>query len=249
MPRFSFPVRVASAGITALLAAGVVGCTGTSPQAEESPSPSATSSPLRQEKLTPRQRLRQLAALAPPTFDAQYRLRGKGPRPDAKVRMRTKGDRFRLEVQRGRSTALLVNGRSGVVSCEIEDRKEGKSDKSCFLVSKSPKKLPKLFDPQIQRLFRSTTRMLAGKGVELKVKQARGWRAPRGLGDAECYMVRGKKVEDGTYCYVATPGKRIGILARAVFPSGRLELRDVKQVRNDDFLRPPVRPTPLPTQG
>jgi hypothetical protein len=163
--------------------------------------------------------------------------------------MRAKGERFRLDVTRGRSTAVLVNGPRGVISCQIIQPKKGRADKSCFLVAKSPKGLPDLFDPEVQRLFRSATRTISAGDKKLIVKDAGTWRAPGDLGPSECFAVKGKNVEDGTYCYLAKPAPTIGLLARAIFPSGKLELRDVKNVRREGLFRPPVRPTPLPTQG
>jgi len=228
----------------------IAGCTDSGPDAAATPSPTSPSASTPTEKpLTPRQRLRQLAALAPQAFDASYHLQGRGPRPDAAVRMRTKGDHFRLDVRQGHSTAVLVNVHRGVVSCQVVDKKKGHSDKTCFLVSHKPKGLPDLFDPEVQRLFRSTTRYLSGKDQGAVIKKDGKWRAPHHLGVAECYKVKGKNVDTGTYCYIATPGPHIGLLARADFPSGTLEIRDVKRVLNKHLFKPPVHPTPLPTQG
>ncbi len=108
-------------------ALGLTGCTGSEPE-EAAPTPSASRSadPIPSpEPLSAGERAQQLTALGPEQFDARYRLTGKGPRPDATVRMRAKGDRFRLDVTRGRSTAVLVNGPRGVISCQILDQQEG----------------------------------------------------------------------------------------------------------------------------
>ena len=163
--------------------------------------------------------------------------------------MRVKGERFRLDVVQGRTTAVLVNGPRGVISCQIVDPKKGRTDKACFLVAKSPGALPELFDPEVQRLFRNTSRIIAGGGKQLTVKRAQPWRAPGGLGPSECFVVKSKDIDDGIYCYLSRPAPTIGLLARAVFPSGRLELRDVSDVRREGLFRPPVRPTPLPADG
>ncbi|MCZ3389454.1 MAG: hypothetical protein LH645_10145 [Actinomycetia bacterium] len=229
----------------------LAGCTGSEPQeATPSASPTRPADPIpSREPLTAGERAQQLTALSPEQFDLTYRLTGKGPRPDAKVRMRAKGERFRLDVTRGRSTAVLVNGPRGVVSCQILQPKKGRADKSCFLVAKSPKGLPNLFDPEVQRLFRSATRTISAGRKQLAVKDAGVWRAPRGLGPAECFAVKGKGLDDGTYCYLSKPAPTIGLLARAVFPSGKLELREVKNVRLQGLFRPPVQPTPLPARG
>jgi hypothetical protein len=162
--------------------------------------------------------------------------------------MRVKGQLFRLDVVQGRRTAVLVNAPRGVISCQIVRPQTGRADKACFLVAKSPKALPELFDPEVQRLFRNTTRVIAA-GKQVTVKRAGTWRAPGGLGPSECFAVKSKDIDNGTYCYLSKPAPTIGLLARVVFPSGNLELREVKNVRREGLFRPPVRPTPLPTDG
>lgn len=252
MPSYSGVMKIWPA--TALLmvsALSLVGCTGS-----ESDEPAATPSTTRSadpspsaEPLTAGERAQQLTALRPEQFDARYRLTAKGPRPDASVRMRTKGERFRLDVTRGRSTAILVNAARGVIACQIRRPKEGRAAKTCFLVAKSPKGLPELFDPSVQRLFRSATTAISAGGKQLTVKRAGDWQAPKKLGPSECFSVKGKDVPNGTYCYLSRPSPTIGLLARAQFQSGQLELRDVKKVRREGVFRPPVRPTPLPAEG
>ena len=212
--------------------------------ASDTPVATAATTP---KELTPRQRVTQLTALSPQNFDALYRLDSRAKRPDAKVRMRAKGDKFRLDVQERRTTAVLFTGPKGVVSCQVERSRKGKiSSRTCFLVAKTPRGLPELFDPQVQRLFRSVTDRLSRYRNGLTVHRADNWRAPAPLGVAECFRVRGPRVDRGSYCYLAKPGPRIGLLARVEFPSGNLSIRKVyRSVRIDDF-RPPVRPTPLP---
>jgi hypothetical protein len=198
-------------------------------------------------ELTPRERVAQLTALAPQNFDAIYRLDSKGKRPDANIRMRAKGEKFRLDVQEGRTTAALFTSPKGVVSCQVErSKKEKITGRSCFRVAKSPGGLPRLFDPQVQRLFRRATVLLSRYRNDLRVKAADSWKAPGSLGKAECFRASGPKIDAGTYCYLAKPGPRIGLLAHVEFPSGALSIRKVyRSVHIDDF-RPPVRPTPLP---
>lgn len=240
------------AAVSCLLASVVIlaGCTADEP----GPAPTAAADPTAQTQPTPKplsaeQRAQQLTALSPEQFDALYRLTSKGPRPDAKVRMQAKGDRFRLDVMRGRTTAVLVNARGGVVACQVFRPKKGRADKACFLVAKTPKRLPRLFDPQVQHLFRSTTRVLSRGSKGLKVHRKGTWKAPNGLGPSECFTVKGPAVDNGTYCYLSRPGPTIGLLARATFPSGRLEIRTVQKVRREGLFQPPVRPTPIPTGG
>jgi hypothetical protein len=189
----------------------------------------------------------QLTALAPDSFDALYRLDSRGKRPDAKIRMRVKGDKFRLDVQEHRTTAVLFTSPRGIVSCQVERSKKGKiTGRSCFLVAKSAGAIPKLFDPQVHRLFRDATTQLSHYRNDLTVRPAGSWKAPAPLGKAECFRARGPKIDPGTYCYLAEPGPRIGLLAHVEFPSGELSIRKVYRSVHIDNFRPPVRPTPLP---
>jgi hypothetical protein len=212
-----------------------------------SASPTTQPAPERTE-LTARQRAQQLNALAPPSFDAEYLLRSKGKRPDARVRMRTSGDRFRLDITHGRRTAMLTYVPRGVISCQVVQPRD-KNDRrrrSCFLVSHKLGGLPDLFDPEVQRLFGSTKRALTMSRSAVTVKRAGTWHAHHGLGPAECFDIKGKDVDPGTYCYLSRPGPTIGMLARATFPSGALEIRDVNKVKRTNVFKPPVKPTPLP---
>jgi hypothetical protein len=238
--------------VAALVTSGLIvlaGCTDSPPP--EGPATSAAesraSATATEQTLSAKQRATQLSALAPSVFDATYRLQTRGKkRPDAKVQMRAKGERFRLDVQQGRSTAVLFTSRRGVVSCQIRDVKEGKNERACFLVAKQPKGLPALFDPQVQRLFRSTTERLSRNRNGLTVTRAKTWQAPKPYGPAECFDVRGPDVDRGTYCYLSSPSRYIGLLARVKFPSGALELRSVNRSIRPETFQPPVRPTPLP---
>lgn len=238
------------AGVVSALV--LTGCTTDEPAVTASPTPSPTASTTPPpDELTAQQRAQQLAALAPSTFKATYRLTTRRNLPNATVVMRVQGERFRLDLTRGRTTSVLAYGRRGVFSCQIKEPRQTKDriERTCFLVAKTPRTLPPLFDPGLQRLFRSTTETLSRGGRQVTVRRDGTWTAPRGLGVAECFTVRGADVERGTYCYLAEPGPYIGLLARAVFPSGRLELRQVSRAIRDGAFRPPVRPTPLPTAG
>jgi hypothetical protein len=228
----------------------LTGCTASEPEPAASPTPSpSVSATLKPQELTAAERAQQLSALAPDRFQASYRLTTRQNLPDAKVLMRVLGERFRLDLTRGRTTAVLAYGRRGVVSCRIRQpkTKNDRVERTCFLVARTPRQLPPLFDPGIQRLFRTTTLALARGGKQVTVRRDGTWKAPHGLGVAECFAVRGERVRRGTYCYLAEPGPNIGLLARAVFPSGTLELRDVSGSLRKGAFRPPVRPTPLPT--
>jgi len=235
----------------AVLSCGVLvlsACTDSAPSAGPATSaaaPEPSSSPTKPE-LSAAQRATQLTALAPPVYDAIYHLQTRGKRPDAKVQMRAKRDRFRLDVEQGRTTAVLFTSHHGVVSCQVEDAKKGKNRRSCFLVANQPKALPDLFDPQVQRLFRGTTARISRNRNGLTIKNAKPWQAPKPYGRAECFEVRGPNVDRGTYCYLAKPGPLIGLLARVKFPSGTLSLRTVNRSVRPEAFQPPVRPTPLP---
>jgi len=212
--------------------------------ASSTPPTPATSAPA---ELTPRERVSQLTALAPESFDARYRLDSRGKRRDAKIRMRVKGDKFRLDVEEHRTTAVLFTSPRGIVSCQVERSKKGKiTGRSCFLVAKSAEGIPKLFDPQVHQLFRNVTTQLSHYRNDLTVRPTDSWHAPAPLGRAECFQARGPKIDPGTYCYLAEPGPRIGLLAHVEFPSGELSIRKVYRSVHIDNFHPPVRPTPLP---
>lgn len=240
---------LAAALATSLLLAS---CTDSEPPAPPSaqPSTSLSATPTKKE-LTAEQRASQLTALAPTTFDATYRLTSKGKnRPDPKVRIQTDERRFRLDLQQGRATSVLLTGGRGVISCRIEEpaKKSDRKAKSkvCYLVSGGLPGVPGLFDPELQRLFRSVRTEIARGSKSLKVKEAKPWKAPKPLGQAECFVVRGKGVETGTYCFLADPGPFIGLLARVAFPSGNLSIREVNRVVRKGTFSAPARPTPLP---
>lgn len=239
-------IRLSAAAVCGLLV--LTSCTDSAPpDGPQVATSSSTAAPTpTSRELSDKERATQLAALAPELFDATYKLESRGKRPDAMVEMRAKGDRFRLDVTQRRESAVLFTSPRGVVSCQIRDTKKGKNKRSCFLVAKTPKKLPPLFDPQVQRLFRGTTDLISRSRNGLTIKPAKPWTAPKPYGMAECFEVRGEGVSRGTYCYLAKPGPLIGLLARAQFPSGTLSLRSVNRVIRTGAFKPPVRPTPLP---
>ena len=145
---------------------------------------------------------------------------------------------------------MLLTGGKGTVSCRIEEppKKSDRKAKSkvCYLVSGGLPGVPGLFDPEVQQLFRSIRRQIAHSSKSLKVEAKKPWKAPKPLGPSECFDVRGKDVESGTYCFLSRPGSFIGLLARVRFPSGNLSIREVNRVARKGVFRAPVRPTPLP---
>jgi hypothetical protein len=234
--------------VTSVVAVTVIsGCSDNptpSPTAAGSTSPSVSSSGTLQ--LSARERAAQLASVGPQTFDASYRLSSNGKRPNASVRMRALGDRFRLDIERGTRTAVLISSGRGVISCQTKSEGKGPSQHNCLLVAKNPANIPRLFDPQLQRLFRNTRNAVSRPHSDITVKRAGTWKPPGSLGTAECFAIHGPDVQNGTYCYLADPGPLMGLLARAVFDSGTLNLREAKRVVRPETLKPPVSPTPLP---
>ena len=67
-----------------------------------------------------------------------------------------------------------------------------------------------------------------------------------GLGPAECFAVKGKDVESGKLLLPLTPWPDDRTPGARDFPSGTLEVRDVKQIHREDVFKPPVKPTQLP---
>lgn len=243
---------VGLAGAAALAAVSLVvsGCTGGEPTGASVPTPSvstATPSPTPSAEPSAAERVQQLLSAAPRAFLARYRLNAAGRSPDATVTMRMAGERFRLDIAHGRTTAALIHGRRGVVACQVERPDQGRPTQACFLVAAGLGRLPTLFDPGIHRLFGSTTKALARGAKGVTVHRAGTWQAPGGLGVAECFAVKGMRLDSGTYCYLAEPGRFRGLLARADFPSGTLRLRQAGRALPEGVFHPPVHPTPLPT--
>jgi len=245
------PIVLAAALATAV---SLASCTDSEPPAPPSAQPTSSSSPSAtptKKELTPAQRASRLTKMAPSTFDATYRLTSKGKNSaDPKVRIQSDEGRFRLDLQKGRATSVLLTGGRGVISCRIEEpsKKSDRKAKSkvCYLVSGGLPGVPGLFDPELQRLFRSVRTEIARGPKSLKVKEAKSWKAPKPLGQAECFVIRGKGVETGTYCFLAERGPFIGLLARVTFPSGNLSIREVNRVVRKGTFTAPTQPTPLP---
>lgn len=230
-----------------VLALCATGCSDDStPPSSGAVSSSPTVSSSGTQDVSARERAAQLASTAPQAFDATYRLDSKGKRPDANVRMRAIRDRFRLDIKTGAQTSVLISGGRGVISCQQKSKGERPARGNCLLVSKNDRNIPRLFDPQIQNIFRGTMDALARLHSDVHVRRAGTWQPPHHLGSAECFEVRGPDVPSGTYCLLAVPGRYVGLLARAVFDSGSLSLRFVEGVVRPDSFKPPTSPTPLP---
>lgn len=156
-------------------------------------------------------------------------------RQDARARLFRRGDLVRVEVVRGSARSILTTTPRGPVSCQVEGR-----DRTCLLVAGPGERPPALFDPGLQRLVGADLEAFARRIGRLTVTDAGVLPATGRLPSARCFLVDGG-ADDGEFCLA--PG---GILRRAQFDSGRLDL-----VRLDDrppraAFRPPVKPTPLP---
>src|SRR5436190_5638862 len=221
-------VRAAVTGgrfvLTVFLASG---CTDTGPGAVPGQPPSASISTPTTQPLTPRQRVRQLTALAPAHFNATYHLAGKGPRADAVVRMRAKEGLFRLDLSQGRATSALLLSPRGVVSCQIAHHAKHRPSRNCFLVANGLRKLSPLFNPGLQDVFLTAGRVLSRNHSPVRVTSSKPWKSPR-RGRTECFSVESRRIDRGTYCFIAKPGPFIGPLPRPVSRSGPLDLRRVK---------------------
>jgi hypothetical protein len=229
--------------VTALLT--LAGCSDSSPPSTgttATTSPSATPSPSAVERLSARDQAALLLGTPPRPLDATYRLVSRGKRPDATVRVRLARGSYRVDVTRRGRTASLFTAPAGLVSCQTEPRA-----KSCFLVAKRGQRPPRLFDPGVQRIFLSTVGVIADPRKGVRIRYAGTWKAPKPLGSAPCFQVRGKLADPGTYCFLSQ-GRWSGALARAEFASGSLSLRSIDgRFDPKSAFRPPVRATPLPS--
>ena len=215
----SWPLALATGAFT------LASCTDSEPPAPPSAAPSTSSLSATPTKadVTPAQRASQL------DDTRAYNLRRDLPADEQRKNVQTRRSasradkrRFRLDLQQGRSTSVLLTGGRGVISCRIEEppKKSDRKAKSkvCYLVSRGLPGVPGLFDPELQRLFRSIRTEIARGSKSLKVKEAKSWKAPKPLGKAECFVVRGKDVESGTYCFLAEPGPVHRVARTGHFP-------------------------------
>ena len=199
------------------------------------PTPTTTPSP------SAREQARQLArqGLRSP-LDVRYAIRPRAPAsPRGQVRVRLEGSRYRVDVARGQTTASLFTAPRGLVSCQTSPR-----GRSCFLVSTSRTRPPALFDPGVQRIFSRTLRRLAASGASTTVVRSGTVRTAR-YGPAQCFTVRGQRVDAGRYCLLEG-GRFAGVPARVQFRSGALKVLSIDRGLSDSVFRPVVRPTPLP---
>lgn len=170
-------------------------------------------------------------------FTATYRLDSVDPKQaDAMVSIYRLDTSYRVDVKRLGATSILMTTKEGLVSCQVQG-----SRRTCLLVGDSAKPPPKLFDPGLQRLFTTDLSALAG-GQGITVTGAGVLPAAGPIGSATCYRVTGTGVDPGEYCLTDA-----GIVRRAQFPSGTLELTSLSGPPAASAFTPPAKPTPLPS--
>jgi hypothetical protein len=227
--------RLAAALAAVLLALpALAACSGgddAAPRRTTSTSPSASLPP-------PEEVLRGLAGKGESAlFTGTYRLDSVDPKQaDATVTIYRLDTSYRVDVVRKGATSILMTTKDGLVSCQVQA-----SRRTCLLVGDSAKPPPKLFDPGLQRLFTTDLTALAS-GQGLTVTPAGILSASGAIASATCYRVAGTGVDPGEYCLTDA-----GILRRAQFPSGTLELTALAGAPAASAFRPPTKPTPLPS--
>jgi hypothetical protein len=170
-------------------------------------------------------------------FTGTYRLDSIDPKQaDAVVTIYRLDTSYRVDVARKGATSILMTTKDGLVSCQVQA-----SRRTCLLVGDAAKPPPKLFDPGLQRLFTTDLSAIAD-GQAITVTPAGVLPEAGSIGSATCYRVTGTGVDPGEYCLTDA-----GILRRAQFPSGTLELTALAGPPAASAFTPPAKPTPLPS--
>jgi hypothetical protein len=227
-----------AAGLAAVVLAlpALAACSGAddaAPRRTTSTAPSASATPTPPEELLSGLAAKGVAAL----FTGTYALDSVDPKKaDAKVTIYRLDSSYRVDVARKGATSILMTTKDGLVSCQVQG-----SRRTCLLVGDAAKSPPKLFDPGLQRLFTTDLTALAG-GAGITVTPAGVLPATGSIGSATCYRVTGTGVDPGEYCLTDA-----GILRRAQFPSGTLQLTAVSGPPAASAFTPPAKPTPLPS--
>jgi hypothetical protein len=232
-------IATLTAGLAALVLAlpALAACSGgddAAPRRTTWTSPSASAAPTPPEDVLSALAAKGVAAL----FTGTYTLDSVDPKQaDAKVTIYRLDASYRVDVARKGATSILMTTKNGLVSCQVQVGR-----RTCLLVGAAAKPPPKLFDPGLQRLFTTDLVALAG-GEGVTVTPAGFLPAAGSIGSATCYRVSGTGVADpGEYCLTDS-----GILRRAQFPSGTLELTAVSGPPAASAFTPPAKPTPLPS--
>lgn len=236
---------LAVATLTAGLTAGLAACSGGSDDgADGTPSPapssaapstsSAASSPGAEAAAAAG---RAKAGLGHAAWSARYTLRPTSG-AEARVVVALRGTDLKLELTRAGATSVLITTGTGSVSCQVA------ATTTCLKVAGPGQPVPELFDPGLQRVFTDDLTGLAdGRGGP--VAAAAPVAATGSLPAADCYAVAGDSgVDAGTYCLSAD-----GVVRRATFASGTLDLAALGAAPAATVFTPPASPQPLPTSS
>jgi hypothetical protein len=170
-------------------------------------------------------------------YTGRYALDSTDPKgADATVTIYRGPNAYRVDITRGSATSTLMTTTQGLVSCQLSG-----SRRTCLLVGAPGAVPPKLFDPGIQRLVTTDLLALAGGTKDLNVTAGESLPATGALPAATCYRVSGNGVDPGTYCL-----SEEGVVRKAEFPSGTLELTELAAAPGSSAFVPPVSPTPVP---
>lgn len=160
---------------------------------------------------------------------ATYTLRARTG-TTATVTVTRSAARVRVDVTAGKQTSSLISADAGWVACAKTDRT------TCVLAAPKGKALPAAFDPGVGRLFTTALPQMATRASGLYPS---GYLVASGdVPAAACVEVVGP--DTGRYC--VTEG---GVLRRAKFPGGTLDLVSVTDDVDAARFAPPVTPTPL----
>ncbi|MGN6244983.1 MAG: hypothetical protein ACTHQ3_15120 [Motilibacteraceae bacterium] len=158
----------------------------------------------------------------------------------AQVVVARDGRKLRLDLVHGeRTDSLLLTADGTAVSCHAAAQPSRRLS-TCLRLAGPGQPLPPLLDPGLERVVTASLTYLAA-GVAT-ARPASSLPAASALPAAQCYDVTGIGQDAGTYCLSVD-----GLLRRAVFPSGTLDLVSVGTPPAAATFAPPVRPTPLPT--
>jgi hypothetical protein len=160
---------------------------------------------------------------------ATYTLRARAG-TTATVTVTRSAARVRVDIAAGKQTSSLISADAGWVACAKTDRT------SCVLAAAPGKPLPAAFDPGVGRLFTTALPQMATRATGLYPS---GYLVASGdVPAAAC--VESVAPDTGRYCL--TPD---GVLRRAKFPGGTLELVSASDEVDAARFAPPVTPTPL----
>ncbi|MGN6332261.1 MAG: hypothetical protein ACTHOD_11510 [Motilibacteraceae bacterium] len=158
----------------------------------------------------------------------------------AQVVVARDGRTLRLDLVHGpRTDSLLLTADGTAVSCHLAGT-PSTAGPTCLRLAGPGQPLPPLLDPGLERVMTASLTYLAAGVATARPTSALP--AAAALPAAQCYDVSGIGQDAGTYCL-----SEDGLLRRAVFPSGTLDLVSVGAPPAAATFAPPVPPTPLPT--